>query len=131
MQDLAPSSRITSNPTIGEIQFEVSGLWTLEEMESFLRGLTKAAIPIVEQRLPIHVFGDMTGFVTQTRATGEAIQDHLNMSQKYNLKRVAIMGTSSLVRMQYKRLSAGIEVEFFENKTEALAWLRRPYKEAA
>jgi len=124
MEDLSPSSSISNSADRGEIHFSISGLWTLEDMESFLRGLTKAAVPIVERQLAIQVFGDMTGFVAQTRETGEAIRDHLLMSQKYGLQRVAIMGASSLVKMQYKRLSSGITVEFWDNKAEALHWLR-------
>lgn len=131
MQDLEPKSKVTSDPALGEVQFQVSGFWTLDQMESLLRGLTKAALPIVEQGRAIHVLGDMTDFVAQSRETGAAIQDHLNMSQKYNLTRVAIMGASSLVKLQYKRLSAGIEVEFFESRTDALQWLRRPESKAA
>lgn len=123
MEDLAPNSSISTVVDRGEVHFAVSGLWTIEHMDSFLRGLTKAAVPIVERRLPIQVFGDMTGFVAQTRGTGEAIRDHLMMSQQYGLQRVAIMGASSLVKMQYKRLSNGIKVEFFDNKVEALGWL--------
>lgn len=131
MDSLQPSSTITSDPSLGEIHFQISGLWKADRMESFLRGLTKAAVPIVEQRMAIHVLGDMTGFVAQTRDTGGAIQDHLTMSVKYNLTRVAIVGASSLVKLQYKRLSRGIDVGFFDSKADALHWLRRPESEAA
>ena len=124
MESLEPVANIESDPLRGEICFAVSGLWQLDKMESFLRGLTKAAIPIVEARKPIRVLGDMSGFVAQTRETGTAIQDHLMNARKFGLKRVAIIGASALVKLQYKRLSDGIEVAYFDDKADALHWLR-------
>ena len=90
MEDLSPSSSISNSVDRGEIHFTISGLWTLDDMGSFLRGLSKAALPIVERQLPIQAFGDMTGFVAQTRETGEAIRDHLLMSQEYGLSLIHI-----------------------------------------
>ena len=124
MDSLNPIGDIQCDPLRGEICFAVSGLWHLDKMESFLRGLTKAAIPIVEARKPIRVLGDMSGFVAQTRDTGTAMRDHLLNARKFGLKRVAIMGASALAKLQYKRLSDGIEVEYFDNKDDALRWLR-------
>ncbi|MEM8726062.1 MAG: STAS/SEC14 domain-containing protein, partial [Pseudomonadota bacterium] len=71
-----------------------------------------------------YALGDFADFVPQDRTTGEAIRDHLMAAQKYGLRKIAIVSGSPLVKMQYKRLSQGVEVEFFDEKTEALAWLR-------
>ena len=95
-------------------------------MKAYLRELNDAAAPIVAQRIPIRVLGEMEGFLPQDRQTGEAIRDHLMMSRRYGLQRVAIVSAPVLVKLQYRRLSEGIEVEFFDSKAEAMAWLRRP-----
>ena len=52
------------------------------------------------------------------------MRDHLLNARKFGLKRVAIMGASALVKLQYKRLSDGIEVEYFDNRDDAIRWLR-------
>jgi len=126
MDRLTTQSKVSRNVELGEVYFAISGFWKLEEMQAFLRELNEAAAPIVQQRTPIRVLGEMEGFVPQDRQTGEVIRDHLMMSQKYGLQRVAIVSAPGLVMLQYRRLSQGIAVEFFDGKNEAIAWLRRP-----
>lgn len=131
MQNLEPVSDISTDESKCELHFAVSGLWELDRMESFLRGLSKHALVLLPLQRPIMVLGDMRDFVPQTRETSDAIRNHLMESLKYGLKRAAIFGASSLVKMQYKRLSDGLEVEFFESKSDALHWLRRPEPQRA
>jgi hypothetical protein len=126
MNTLTTHYKISRNVEMGEVYFEISGFWKLAEMKAYLRELNDAAAPIVAQRLPIRVLGEMEGFLPQDRQTGEAIRDHLMMSRRYGLQRVAIVSAPVLVKLQYRRLSEGIEVEFFDSKAEAMAWLRRP-----
>ncbi|WP_301751295.1 STAS/SEC14 domain-containing protein [uncultured Erythrobacter sp.] len=126
MNSLTTRHKVSRNVETGEVYFAISGFWKLEEMQAFLRELNEAAAPIVAQRTPIRVSGEMEGFVPQDRQTGEVIRDHLMMSRKYGLQRVAIVTAPVLVKLQYRRLSQGIEVEFFDSRNEAIAWLRRP-----
>ncbi|MEQ5786278.1 hypothetical protein J3454_00065 [Erythrobacter sp. NFXS35] len=126
MVTTAPSHEVTRNVRLGEIYFAIGGFWKLEQMRAFLDELINAAAPIVKQRTPIRVLGEMEGFLAQDRQTGAAIRDHLMMSQKYGLQRVAIVSAPALVKLQYSRLSQGIEVEFCDSKMQALVWLRRP-----
>lgn len=126
MNTLTTNYKISRNVEMGEVYFEISGFWKLAEMKAYLRELNDAAAPIVAQRIPIRVLGEMEGFLPQDRQTGEAIRDHLMMSRRYGLQRVAIVSAPVLVKLQYRRLSEGIEVEFFDSKAEAMAWLRRP-----
>ena len=86
--------------------------------------LDDASLPLVKARKRIHALGDMDGFVPQSREAGEAIRDHLNNAQKFGLEKIAIVKGSPLTKMQYKRLSAGIAVEFFDDQASAAAWLR-------
>lgn len=107
-----------------EVHFSIAGFWTLEYFSDFLDDVNAAALPLMKARKPIYALGDFADFVPQDRKTGEAIRDHLMAAQKYGLKRIAIVAGSPLVKMQYKRLSEGVEVEFFDGKTDAIAWLR-------
>lgn len=130
MDDLTPKHEITSNQETGEIIFTVTGFWDLEGINTLHSELNQHAFPLFKADKKIQVMGDMDGFVPQAREVGEAIADHLVQSQDFNLSRIAIYNASSLVRMQYKRVSTGIDVEFFDNRTDALRWLRRPYCDA-
>lgn len=131
MDRLAPSSRVTSLPEHSEVHFWITGLWDTDGMKQFVVDLNKAAWPLTKLGRPIHVLGEMDGFVPQVRETGKIISDHLAASQPYGLTRVANCNASPLVKSQYRRLSAGLDVEFFEDRAEALRWLRRPYDKVA
>jgi len=131
MDDLRPTSSVSNDLSRGELFFSVTGLWDLEGMQGFVEELNKCAWPIVKAGQRIHVLGAMEGFVAQTRETGEVISNHLAEAQQHRLSRVAIYGATSLVKLQYRRLSQGIDVSFFDSKVDALQWLRRPYEDAA
>ena len=114
-----------------EVHFTIGGFWDIEGMTTFLDGVNQAALPLMQKRAPIYALGDFTDFVPQDRQTGEMIRDHLMGAQKFGLKRIAVVGASALVTMQYKRLSDGLEVEFFDTKAAGVAWLRERAREAA
>ena len=126
MSEFTPSHSISRYEASCQVHFAISGYWKLEDMHGFLEELNEAALPFVKARKPIYVLGDMNGFKTQDRETGQAIRDHLLQSQKYGLQRVAIISPDTLVKMQYRRLSEGVDVMFFDDKAEAFAWLRSP-----
>ena len=124
METIAPSSSVSFDESYGEVHFAISGFWELEAMHGFLEQLNEASLPIIKARQPIRVLGDMDGFVPQSREAGDAIRDHLMNARKFGLERIAILKGSPLTKMQYKRLSAGIDVGFFDDKGEATDWLR-------
>lgn len=119
-----PSSTASLDEVHGVLSFAIGGFWEHSAMQEFLDTLDATVMPLFKARRPVLVLGDFTDFVPQDRATGDAIRDHLIASQKYGLKRVAITGASPLMKMQYKRLSQGIEVQFFDDKGAARSWLR-------
>ncbi|MDJ0641690.1 MAG: STAS/SEC14 domain-containing protein [Erythrobacter sp.] len=131
METLAPTAYMSADPKLGEVFFTIAGLWEPERMRAFLRSLLETSYPIIEQERPIHLLGDLNGFVAQTRDTGEVMRENLMEWRDHGLSRVAIFGASTLAKLQYKRLSDGLDVEFFETKISALEWLRRPYAQAA
>ncbi len=102
----------------------VRGFWNVETIQTYFDDVNEIATPLVKARSPIYALVDFTDFVPQDRATGDAIRDHLMTAQKFGLKRIAILGATTLTKMQYKRLSEGLTVEFFETKADALNWLR-------
>lgn len=107
-----------------ELHFSCSGFWKLQEMLELLEQLNETVLPLVKARKPIYALGDYEGFVPQDKDTAEAIESHLKNAVKFGLKRVAIVQASPLMKLQYKRLSKGLDVEFFDTKTSAITWLR-------
>ncbi len=93
-----------------EIQFTVSGFWEVDAMKVFLDRLTEHSIPLVRARKPIYVMGDFLDFIPQDQETATAIAEHLSNARKFGLQRVAILNASPLMKLQYKRVSAGLDV---------------------
>ncbi len=125
METTAPTSSVSLHEAFCELHFAVGGFWKVDEIQKFLGELNTACLPLVKAHKPIHVLGDMHEFMPQNREAGDAIRDHLMTAKKFGLARVAILSPSALVKIQYRRLSQGVEVEFFDSKTEALQWLRK------
>ncbi len=107
-----------------ELHSVISGFWTVDQFQDYFDDVNGKAASLIEARSPMYALVDFTDFVPQDQATGEAIRDHLLLAHKVGLKRVAILGASPLVRLQYKRLSSGLDVDFFVTKPDALTWLR-------
>lgn len=124
MQTLKTSHKIAVDVDRSELFFSIAGLWTRETMEDFLKDLSRAALTFIKNAKPFVVLGDLSDFVPQDRATAAAIQDSILEGKDNGLSRFAVVSSSSLVRMQYRRITAGIDVEFFDDIHSAEIWLR-------
>ena len=60
----------------------------------------------------------------QNRETAQAIRDSLLTGQKNGLKRFAVVSAAPLVKLQYQRITDGLEVDFFDTPRDAEKWLR-------
>ncbi|MBV7266676.1 hypothetical protein [Erythrobacter ani] len=124
MSTLAPVHSISVDLDHAELHFAVGGFWTPEAMGQFLTDLAKAASPFLKSREPFTALGDLREFVPQNRETAAAIRDSLLMGQKNGLTRFAVVSASPLVKLQYQRITDGVEVEFFDAPKDAEQWLR-------
>ncbi len=125
MADTEPFHCVTLLEQHCETHSEIRGFWSVDTIQTYFDAANEASMPLVKSRSPIYALVDFTGFLPQDRETGEAIRDHLLMSQKFGLKRIAVLGASPLAKLQYKRLSEGFDAEFFDTKADALTWLRK------
>ncbi|GMN03745.1 hypothetical protein [Erythrobacter sp. MTPC3] len=125
MSGFSPVHKIAIDEYRAELHFAIGGFWTLEKMHSFLGELTKAAAPFLKSRKRFRVLGDLRDFVPQDRSTAEAIRNSLLEAQKNGLTRFALVSTAPLVKLQYKRITDGLDVEFFDSPREAEMWLRQ------
>ncbi|MEM7689941.1 MAG: hypothetical protein AAF291_13040 [Pseudomonadota bacterium] len=124
MDALAPTSKIHADRETCELHFTIAGFWTLATMEEFLRDLAKAAVPFIKAREPFTAMGNLSDFVPQDRATADAIRDSLLMASKNGLTRFAAVSPPPLVKMQYRRITAGLDFEVFDDEVSARHWLR-------
>ena len=126
MEQLTKTSSIHCDPDRREIHFTIAGLWTLDAMQEFLRKLGGGARPLIETPGAFGALGDLSQFVTQQRDVADAIGASLTAAQQHGLDRFAVVATSTLLQMQYRRLAEGLEIEFFDSVAAAQVWLRRP-----
>lgn len=95
-------------------------------MVDFQREMIAQAKPLIENGMKIRSLGDLRGFVAQSKDVSDAIRTLVVESEKLGTVRSAVVFDSMLVKMQYARLHETLELETFDNKADALAWLRRP-----
>jgi len=124
MAELKPTHGIRSDLESAVLSFTISGYWTPDQMRTFLFELGDAAKPLMKRGEPFSALGDLTDFVPQDRETAALIRDSLLTAQKNGLQRFAIVNPAPLVKLQYKRITEGVEVGFFETAHAARAWLR-------
>lgn len=123
MSKLDPTHTISSDMARGEVSFVIAGFWTAEKIKPFLAELDSHALPIAREKRPIYAIGNMRDFVPQGRETAAEIADHLHRSKRAGLRKIAIIDPAPLVKLQYKRVSEGIEVEFFSSEAAGRNWL--------
>ena len=99
-------------------------------MRAFLDQLAEGASEFIRRKQSFNSLADLSEFVPQDQRTAAAIRDSLMQARKFGLKRFAIISDSTLVRMQYRRITSGLEVEFFHSKGDALRWMRAPARAA-
>ncbi|MEO1648293.1 MAG: STAS/SEC14 domain-containing protein [Pseudomonadota bacterium] len=124
MATLAPTSSIHADDQRRELYFAIAGFWQLEDMRAFLDDLAKAAAPFLGAKRRFTAMGNLAEFVPQDRATADAIRDSLLLGNRNGLTKFAVVSPPPLVKLQYKRIGAGLDVEFFEDEASALSWLR-------
>lgn len=124
MDTLSQSQSISIDKLHTELRFSVGGYWDTPSMQAFLQKLADAAAPFIQQRQNFNALGDLSDFVPQDRETAAAIRDSLMTAKKFGLRKFAVITSSALVKMQYRRITEGVEVAFFESKADALQWLR-------
>lgn len=107
-----------------EVHFRCGGFWNPEIMRAFLDKLNETTKPLIKAGKPVYSLGDFSEALPQDRETAAMVATHLENAKKFGLKRVALINATPLMQMQYKRVSSGLDVAFFETKATALNWLR-------
>ena len=124
MASLAPSFSVKVDEMRRELHFVTSGLFDQASMQAFNEEVAKAVGPILAKKQKMRALGDLSDYAVQTREISDAMTVTLKSAEAVGIERVAIIMTSMLVKMQYQRVSEGRNVKIFDDRAQALAWLR-------
>ncbi len=124
MQNLAPEFTVERSNNPREIYWTASGLWDMRTIQELFGELLEVSKPFRDDRKGFRVLGDLREFAVQTREVAEQMQQSQTASAQLGVDRMAILVSSVLVKQQFRRITESMELEFFENKSDALAWLR-------
>jgi len=124
MSGFDPVHAIATDRDHAEVHFTIGGFWHGAGMQQFLFDLGEAAKPFMKAGTPFSVLGDLRDFVPQDRATADAIRDSIAAGRRNGLQRFAVVTTSAMVKLQYRRITDGLTVAFFDEPLAARAWLR-------
>lgn len=125
MASLAPSSTLYADSSHKELYFAIAGFWTRDEMTVFLKDMARTALPFLRNSEAFTSLGNLENFVPQDRETADAIRASLLEATRNGLVRFAVVSPPPLVKMQYRRIGAGVDVEFFNSEDDARRWLRQ------
>ena len=124
MDSLTKTYAIEADLDRREVQFSIGGVWTMDEMSDFLRKLGGGAKPLIESPGQFSALGDLSSFVTQKREVAEAIGASLAAAKNHGLAKFAVVTTSALLQMQYRRIAGDLPIAFFDDCASAQRWLR-------
>lgn len=124
MTNLAPSFDVSSELDRNEIHFTAKGLWDEQSLEAFREAMRMEMKPIVERGEKMRFLADLRGFVPQERNVSAAIEHLIDESHKFGNERTALVADSVLTIMQHHRLNKETNLQVFDNKVEAVTWLR-------
>jgi hypothetical protein len=125
METLEATHSLSADTSHGELHFTIGGLWNEQSMVKFLQEMNEVAKPLIEAGRGFVVMGDLRDFVPQNRETAAAIENSIAMGKKLGLRKFAVVSSSALVKLQYRRIAKDMVIDFFEEPRDALAWLRR------
>jgi hypothetical protein len=124
MAVLVPSFSITIDDAQSELHFVALGRWDREKLKAFNWELLRKTRVFTGHKRGFRVFGDLREFGVQDREITDLMRHSLEGSFSLGVERMAVVYVSELVSMQFKQVSADVDLQTFDNELEALAWLR-------
>jgi hypothetical protein len=125
MNQFKPSYTIERDDVRCEIHWTACGLWSAGEAEALTKALFKKSLPFIEAKKSFRVLGDVREFHVQSKEVVEIMEGSQRSSAELGVDRMAIVYSSTLVKMQFRRISEMLEAQFFEDREAALEWLRQ------
>jgi len=124
MATLAPTFTVSRDDLRREVHYAVCGLFTVDRIDALFEELRRKSKPFIEDRKGFRVLGDLRQYTVQTRDVAEKMQMSQEVSAKVGVTKMAIVYESVLLKQQFRRVSSALEMGYFRDLPEALAWLR-------
>lgn len=124
MTGLAPQFWVERDDQHREVHYALSGLFTEDVIPNLFKSLFEASLPFIEDKGGFRVLGDLREFVVQPQEISPYMQKSQDDSARAGVDRMAIVYSSALVKLQFTRVSAALELGTFTDPDEALSWLR-------
>lgn len=124
MEGLAPQFWVKRLDEHREVHYALSGLFTEDVLPRLFKSLYEASAPFIEDKGGFRVLGDLREFAVQPKEISPYMQRSQDDSAKAGVDRMAILYTSTLVKLQFTRISSALELGTFTDKPEAIVWLR-------
>ena len=129
--DYTPRYSITTDEYRREVRFSVEGFWDDATVKSYLKELGEAVIPFQRKNQTFRAMGDLTRLMAQSRKTADALGRALATGKQVGMERIAIVTTSPIMKLQYRRVAGDVELEFFDTTAQAREWLAVKAKQRA
>jgi hypothetical protein len=108
-------------PETGILRISMNGFWTVATVDGLVSDLRPVIDQIKVSGKPLLLLGDMRDFAVQSREVAERFA---RFDEIFGLRpdRLAIISTSTLVKLQGERVDAG-GAHFYSTISEAEEWL--------
>ncbi len=117
--------RIEKNPTHGEIRVIARGFWTIDTLDAFVSDMRAAIATCRSRSRPLAVLIDATAMRAQSTAFGDRAFLTWQSLIDQPSDRAAIVVTSTLATLQFRRLYENELCRVFDSVGAADAWLAR------
>lgn len=124
MSELKPNFTVLTDDARREVHYSVSGFWAANDMIRFQSALLAKSKDLINSGLGFNVLGDMSGLAVQDRVMADNMRFLMAESARLGMKRQAFVITSSLLRLQFDRLIDESNTAIFNNRGDAVNWLR-------
>ena len=117
------------DPKAHLLRFEMVGLWKMDDVQRFAADLLKTVQAIPMDRRDFAVLSETTAFPVQTTEVSTALGHIMDVAQRMNTGRTAIIVGSMLNKLQAERYVGRPGTRVFLNAEQARAWLAEPEDE--
>lgn len=113
---------ITTNHAVRLIEITLVGFWSVETAKGFVADQELAVAKLGPPYGTHLTLGDVRSFDVQQKEVATIIRD-LVLNARSTSKRLALVGSVSLARMQFARITAREDSRIFDDFDEAKRWL--------
>lgn len=101
------------------------GTWTVADAIQ-VREEIRSALELLKDGPPIRMFADLVGHHIEDTRVSDINAETGALIQAANIERYALVMTSAVVKMQARRVLAGVNLRYFDDLDHAAAWLDWP-----